>query len=285
MKTQWQSQLPLDNIRSIVPVSGGDVNEAYRVETSQSPYFLLVQRQRSKDFFAAEVAGLNLFEKSGITAPIVIDSGEIDGDAYLLLSFLNEGTQGSQADLGSLVAKMHQQQQPDGKFGFDLPYEGGDVSFNNNWSDSWMTIFVERRLDHLKDRLVNQGLWIEDDVQTYHKVREKIVSSLRNHTSKPSLLHGDLWGGNYMFLENGQPALFDPAPLYGDREFDLGITTVFGGFTQTFYDAYNKHYPLSKGANQRLEFYRLYLLMVHLLKFGSMYAGSVDRSMENILNG
>ncbi|MCQ9294070.1 fructosamine kinase family protein [Staphylococcus cohnii] len=285
MKTQWQSQLPLDNIRSIVPVSGGDVNEAYRVETSQSPYFLLVQRQRSKDFFAAEVAGLNLFEKSGITAPIVIDSGEIDGDAYLLLSFLNEGTQGSQADLGSLVAKMHQQQQPDGKFGFDLPYEGGDVSFNNNWSDSWMTIFVERRLDHLKDRLVNQGLWIEDDVQTYHKVREKIVSSLRNHTSKPSLLHGDLWGGNYMFLENGQPALFDPAPLYGDREFDLGITNVFGGFTQAFYDAYNKHYPLSKGANQRLEFYRLYLLMVHLLKFGSMYAGSVDRSMENILNG
>ena len=285
MKTQWQSQLPLDNIRSIVPVSGGDVNEAYRVETSQSPYFLLVQRQRSKDFFAAEVAGLNLFEKSGITAPIVIDSGEIDGDAYLLLSFLNEGTQGSQADLGSLVAKMHQQQQPDGKFGFDLPYEGGDVSFNNNWSDSWMTIFVERRLDHLKDRLVNQGLWIEDDVQTYHKVREKIVSSLRNHTSKPSLLHGDLWGGNYMFLENGQPALFDPAPLYGDREFDLGITTVFGGFTQAFYDAYNKHYPLSKGANQRLEFYRLYLLMVHLLKFGSMYAGSVDRCMEHILNG
>lgn len=285
MKTQWQSQLPLDNIRSIVPVSGGDVNEAYRVETSQSPYFLLVQRQRSKDFFAAEVAGLNLFEKSGITAPIVIDSGEIDGDAYLLLSFLNEGTQGSQAELGALVAKMHQQQQPDGKFGFDLPYEGGDVSFNNNWSDSWMTIFVERRLDHLKDRLVDQGLWIENDVQTYHKVREKIVSSLRNHTSKPSLLHGDLWGGNYMFLENGQPALFDPAPLYGDREFDLGITTVFGGFTQAFYDAYNKHYPLSKGANQRLEFYRLYLLMVHLLKFGSMYAGSVDRSMENILNG
>lgn len=285
MKKQWQSQLPLDNIRSIVPVSGGDVNEAYRVETSQSPYFLLVQRQRSKAFFDAEVAGLNLFEKAGITAPIVIDSGEIDGDAYLLLSFLKEGTQGSQAELGGLVAKMHQQQQPDGKFGFDLPYEGGDVSFNNNWSDSWTTIFVERRLDHLKDRLVDQGLWIEDDVQTYHKVREKIVSSLRDHTSKPSLLHGDLWGGNYMFLENGQPALFDPAPLYGDREFDLGITTVFGGFTQAFYDAYNKHYPLSKGANKRLEFYRLYLLMVHLLKFGSMYAGSVDRSMENILNG
>ncbi|NGD30690.1 fructosamine kinase family protein, partial [Staphylococcus aureus] len=77
--------------------------------------------------------------------------------------------------------------------------------------------------------------------------------------------------------------LFDPAPLYGDREFDIGITTVFGGFTSEFYDAYNKHYPLAKGASYRLEFYRLYLLMVHLLKFGEMYRDSVTHSMDKIL--
>src|SRR5699024_8580483 len=106
-------------------------------------------------------------------------------------------------------------------------------------------------------------------------VREVIVSALSDHTSKPSLLHGDLWGGNYMFLENGQPALFDPAPLYGDREFDLGITTVFGGFTQTFYDSYNKHYPLSKVANERVLFYRLICLRVSLMKVGIMYACSI----------
>ncbi|WP_340601729.1 fructosamine kinase family protein, partial [Staphylococcus aureus] len=93
----------------------------------------------------------------------------------------------------------------------------------------------------------------------------------------------DLWGGNYMFLQDGRPALFDPAPLYGDREFDIGITTVFGGFTSEFYDAYNKHYPLAKGASYRLEFYRLYLLMVHLLKFGEMYRDSVAHSMDKIL--
>lgn len=86
-----------------------------------------------------------------------------------------------------------------------------------------------------------------------------------------------------MFLTNGQPALFDPAPLYGDREFDIGITTVFGGFTQEFYDEYNQQLPLAKGSQKRIEFYRLYLLMIHLLKFGGMYADSVQRSMKTIL--
>ncbi|HLR19466.1 MAG TPA: fructosamine kinase family protein [Staphylococcus sp.] len=284
MKQEWQAQLPLNNIKSISPVSGGDVNEAFQVETTDEIYFLLIQRERNEAFFAAEIAGLNLFEEAQITAPKVIDSGELNGDAYLLLSYLDEGTMVSQKELGQLVAKMHSQQQPDGQFGFDLPYEGGDISFDNNWTNSWSALFVERRLDRLRDKLLNLNLWMDEDAQAYQDVRDVIINELNHHKSKPSLLHGDLWGGNYMFLTDGSPALFDPAPLYGDREFDLGITTVFGGFTQDFYDEYNKHYPLSDGAEKRFEFYRLYLLMVHLVKFGDMYASSVNRSMKRILN-
>lgn len=284
MKQSWQTQLPLNNIKSISPVSGGDVNEAFQIETTDEYYFLLVQRNRKSSFFAAEIAGLELFEEADITAPRVINSGEIEGDAYLILTYLDEGRSGSQEALGKLVAQMHSQQQTDGKFGFDLPYEGGDISFDNSWTDDWSTLFVERRLDHLKDTLVEQGVWSEDDATQYESVRAVIMEALEQHQSKPSLLHGDLWGGNYMFLTDGSPALFDPAPLYGDREFDLGITTVFGGFTQDFYHAYDKHYPLSNGVNERLEFYRLYLLMVHLLKFGGMYADSVARSMDKIIN-
>lgn len=283
MKQSWQTQLPLNNIKSISPVSGGDVNEAFQIETTDEYYFLLVQRNRKSSFFAAEIAGLELFEEADITAPRVINSGEIEGDAYLILTYLDEGRSGSQEALGKLVAQMHSQQQTDGKFGFDLPYEGGDISFDNSWTDDWSTLFVERRLDHLKDTLVEQGLWSEDDATQYESVRAVIMEALEQHQSKPSLLHGDLWGGNYMFLTDGSPALFDPAPLYGDREFDLGITTVFGGFTEEFYDEYDKYYPLNKGVEQRLEFYRLYLLMVHLVKFGDMYAGSVKRSMKQIL--
>ncbi|WP_415425244.1 fructosamine kinase family protein [Staphylococcus borealis] len=283
MKKDWQAQLPLDQISDISPVSGGDVNEAFKVTTTDDVYFLLVQRNRYKSFYAAEIAGLNAFEHAGITAPRVIDSGEINGDAFLILSYLDEGTSGSQRELGQLVAKMHSQQQQDGQFGFDLPHEGGDISFDNSWSESWVEIFVERRMDHLRDELMRKGLWNAEDNKVYEQVRTVMVNELEDHHSKPSLLHGDLWGGNYMFLTDGRPALFDPAPFYGDREFDLGITTVFGGFTQAFYDEYEKHYPLGKGARKRLEFYRLYLFMVHLLKFGGMYASSVNRSMDEIL--
>ncbi|WP_210135597.1 fructosamine kinase family protein [Staphylococcus sp. GDX8P80P] len=283
MKKDWQAQLPLEQISDISPVSGGDVNEAFKVTTTEDVYFLLVQRNRDKSFYAAEIAGLNAFEQAGITAPRVINSGEINGDAFLILSYLDEGTSGSQRELGQLVAKMHSQQQQDGQFGFDLPHEGGDISFDNSWSESWVEIFVERRMDHLRDELMRKGLWNAEDNKVYEQVRTVMVNELENHHSKPSLLHGDLWGGNYMFLTDGRPALFDPAPFYGDREFDLGITTVFGGFTQAFYDEYEKHYPLGKGARKRLEFYRLYLFMVHLLKFGGMYASSVNRSMDEIL--
>ena len=284
MKQSWQTQLPLNNIKSISPVSGGDVNEAFKIETVERTYFLLVQRNRNASFFAAEISGLKLFEEAEVTAPRVIGSGEIEGDAYLLLTYLDEGRTGSQEALAELVAQMHSKQQVNGKFGFDLPYEGGDITFDNSWTDNWITLFVNRRLDHLKDTLVEQGAWSDDDVSQYESVRSVTVDTLKQHASKPSLLHGDLWGGNYMFLKDGSPALFDPAPLYGDREFDLGITTVFGGFTEAFYNEYDKHYPINEDVEKRLEFYRLYLLMVHLVKFGGMYAESVKRSMKQILS-
>ena len=248
MNEQWMSALPLDNVKDISPVSGGDVNEAFKVTTvEEDTFFLLVQRQRSEAFYAAEIAGLNEFENAGITAPRVIASGEINGDAYLLLSYLEEGGQGSQRELARLVARMHSQYQQDNKFGFRLPHEGADISFDNSWTETWKEIFINRRMDHLQDELLRVGLWKQEDKKMYERVRKVIVDELSNHTSKPSLLHGDLWGGNYMFLTNGQPALFDPAPLYGDREFDIGITTVFGGFTQEFYDEYNQQLPLAKG--------------------------------------
>lgn len=284
MNKSWQVQLPLNNIKNISPVSGGDVNDAYIVETDKETYFLLVQKNRDADFYGAEIAGLKKFEEAGIKAPIVERNGQIDNDAYLLLSYLQEGGRGDQRDLAKLVAKMHSQQQPDGKFGFEMPHEGGDISFDNSWCDTWQELFVERRLEPLKEALVDKGLWIEDDVNTFNQVKDVINKALKEHNSKPSLLHGDMWGGNHMFLTNGEPALFDPAPLYGDREFDMGITTVFGGFNQAFYDEYNKQFPLAKGADFRMEFYKLYILMIHLLKFGGMYATSVDRSMAKILN-
>ncbi|MDQ7176309.1 fructosamine kinase family protein [Staphylococcus chromogenes] len=280
---QWREVLPLEDITTIQPVSGGDVNQAYKIETKDQPYFLLVQPGRSQEFYAAEMAGLQAFEAAGVTAPRVIANGEVSHDAYLLLSYLDEGTSGSQRALGKLVAKLHHTESENGQFGFHLPYEGGDHRFENTWADDWRTLFMQQRLMPLRDMIVERQLLSEEGLALLDKVYDLIDTTLQKHQSRPSLLHGDLWVGNYMFLTDGTPALFDPAPLYGDREFDLGATKVFGGFTQDFYKAYDEAYPLEEGAHLRIHFYELYLLLVHLVKFGAMYEGSVRRMMDTIL--
>ena len=283
MNEKWSAQLPLEYIKNITPVSGGDVNEAYRIETENGIYFLLVQPNREADFYAAEISGLKDFERAGITAPRVIDYGQISGDAYLLLDFLEEG-RGSQKDLGVMVAQLHMTYQKDGKYGYHLAYEGSDITFSNGWMDTWSEVFIDQRLTHLYKEINKQSLWSNKDDERFLEVLEIIKEELKTHQSKPSLLHGDLWAGNYMFLNDGSPALFYPSPLYGDREFDLGATQVFGGFGTDFYEAYDAAYPLEEGAAFRIEFYKLYLLLVHLVKFGKMYLGSVNSTMEKIIN-
>ncbi|MBU9789987.1 fructosamine kinase family protein [Lentilactobacillus sp. G22-6] len=282
MDKQWLSQLPISNITKLVRVGGGDVNNAYRLEAGDETYFLLTQPHQPATFYAGEIAGLKDFEKNDILAPRVLGNGQIDGDAYLLLNYLEQG-QGSQTDLGELVAKLHHVHSKNGQFGYDLGYVSNDESFDNSWTDSWSDLFVNRRLDKLRQMVLDKHLWTQRDDDKYQQVRQVILAALAEHQSEPSLLHGDLWGGNYMFLADGQPALIDPAAFYGDREFDLGITTVFGGFDADFYAAYNAAYPLDPGANQRLNFYRLYYLMVHTNKFGSMYKSGADAAMNQIL--
>ena len=274
--------LPIE-VTDIRAANGGDVNEAYKVYSEENLYFMLVQKNCDQAFYHGEIAGLKLFEKIGVPAPRVIDYGFIDGDAYLLLSYLDEGSYGSQSELARIVAKIHKYKSSNNKFGFDYPHRGSQTTFSNNWSDDWAEVFLEQRMIPLADQIMDRNLWTNYDYDKYQKVHEIMEKELAKHRSQPSLLHGDLWAGNYMFLKDGSPALFDPSPFYGDREFDIGIITVFGGFTDEFYEKYNEIYPLDDGYRLRLEFYRLYLYMVHLVKFGNIYEPSVNMTMENIL--
>ncbi|GMA06897.1 fructosamine-3-kinase [Tetragenococcus halophilus subsp. flandriensis] len=283
LNKQWSEELPISNIKEIRAVAGGDANDAYQVETDEKTYFLLRQPNRPATFYQGEIAGLKAFEKAGITAPHVISNGQIDGDAYLLITFLEQG-RGQQSDLGRLIATMHQHYSPNGKFGFDQPSTGSDLTYDNSWCDTWRELFVEQRMDVLANELLRKKLWHKKDGQQYQKVREIMNEELTRHSSKPSLLHGDLWGGNHMFLKDGTPALFDPDALYGDREFDLGASLVFNAFNDSFYQAYQESYPLEEGYEKRLNFYSLFLLMLHVNKFGRIYQGGVERTMNQILN-
>jgi len=283
MNKQWFSQLPIENIKNVKAVNGGDVNDAYQIEAEEQTYFLLVQAGRSKDFFAGEVAGLKDLREAGITVPKVYDYDEINSDAYLLISFLEQGS-GNPKDLGKMIAKMHQAHSENGQFGYNYPHEGGDFKLSNEWTDSWIELFIERRLDVLQDEIIKSNKWSQDQAGRYQEARKIMVEELSNHQSQPSLLHGDLWGGNHMYLTDGQPALFDPSTFYGDREFDIGMSLGFGAFNQDFYDGYNEAYPLDEGADKRLDYYRLYLFMVHLHKFGGIYEQSVDQTLSDIIS-
>lgn len=272
LSSDWLNQLPLPQVTQATPVSGGDINQAYRLDTAEGPYFLLVQPQTPASFYHHEVSGLKALSQAA-NVPEVFGTGTIDGDAYLLLEFLETG-HGSQYALGQTVARVHQVTAP--KFGFDEDNLVSKLPKNNHWQSDWATFYLKQRLDPLVQRAQAHGLWNPKRAAGYAKVRQQILTENQGRSITPSLLHGDLWAGNYLFTKEGTPTLIDPDTLYGDREFDLAMTTIFGGFTQDFYRGYQATYPLTSGYAKRLPHYQLYYLMAHLNLFGETYGPAVD---------
>lgn len=270
---EWLDQLPIKDIQACVPVSGGDINDAYRIDTSTQRYFLLVQPQTPASFFDHEIEGLTLLGEVALV-PTVINSGAINGDAYLLLEWLTTG-RGDQHELGHLVASVHQVHQS--QFGFDHDVLNTKLPKINTWQTNWGQFYVEQRLEVLAQRAAQNGLWSSVRQQQLNRLEKKILAYYQNHETKPSLLHGDLWTGNYLFTADGKPALIDPDVFYGDRELDLAMTTLFGGFSADFYVGYRSQYPLPDGFEDRLAWYQLYYLLAHLNLFGETYGPAVDR--------
>lgn len=275
LTSAWLNQLPLPTITAATPVSGGDINEAFRLETAEGPYFLLVQPGQPASFYAHEVAGLKALGQA-VNVPEVIATGEIDHDAYLVLEFLEIGD-GSQYELGQAVARVHRVTAP--KFGFEQSNLVARLPKDNTWQTDWTTFYLNQRLDPLVARATAHGLWNASRQTAYQRVRQAIVDENRERTIQPSLLHGDLWAGNYLFTADGVPTLIDPDVLYGDREFDLAMTTIFGGFTAEFYRGYQDAYPLTAGYTERLPHYQLYYLLAHLNLFGETYGEAVDQTL------
>lgn len=276
LSSEWLAQLPLQQVTEVEPVSGGDINDAYRLQTNEGPYFLLVQSHTPATFYDHEVAGLHALSQA-INVPEVIGSGQIDGDAYLILEYLEIG-QGSQRELGEAVARVHQVTAP--QFGFDQNNLTDKLPKNNAWQDDWTHFYLKQRLDPLVKRAKEHHLWNAGRQQAYDRVRQNIIAENRDRQITPSLLHGDLWSGNYLFTADGTPTLIDPNVLYGDREFDLAMTTIFGGFSADFYRGYQERYPLAAGYQDRLPHYQLYYLLAHLNLFGETYGGAVDSVLE-----
>jgi fructosamine-3-kinase len=260
-------------------VRGGDINESFFVQSERQPYFVKMRRTYPPRFFHCEAAGLEaLRQTEAVHVPAVYGAKETKDYGVLVLEWI-EGNETSQTaeQLGRAVAKLHQCEGP--AFGFAEDNFIGLLPQQNGWYASWIDYYRERRLFPQMKRAEEKGRM----PLARRKKLEALMSSLEKWLPKdasPSLLHGDLWGGNWLAGANGVPYLIDPAVFYGHHEFEIAFTELFGGFPQRFYEAYNEQRPLSPEYEERKPLYQLFYLLVHLNLFGETYGRAVDRILE-----
>jgi fructosamine-3-kinase len=270
IKREILSHLNL-NAASITAVPGGDVNEAYCVLEASAKYFLKINRaERYPEMFSKEADGLAALRGCGeIQVPQTIQCGEYSGYQFLLLEWIESGvpTSGGWEKLGTALAAIHK--KPQQQFGWHLDNYIGSLQQANTPSASWAEFYRSNRIMPLATLLFDNKSFSLKDV----KAAESFCNRLPEiyPIEPPSLLHGDLWSGNFIFDTNGYAWIYDPAVYCGHREIDVAMTRLFGGFDERFYAAYDATYPLAAGSNSRLRYSQLYPMLVHAVLFGGGY--------------
>lgn len=272
---------------SLSPVSGGCIHTAYRISgedaSGKRSYFAKVNVPDQAAMFAAEAEGLEALRAAGaVRVPEVIARGEDDERSWLVLEWLElvplDAMSG--AALGVNLAALHR--KPQERYGWGKDNYIGASPQPNAWSESWLDFWRAQRLhpqlryaahNRLPSRMIDRGERLLADCEML----------LRGHKLVPSLLHGDLWAGNASALADGTPALFDPAVYVGDREADIAMTELFGGFPKDFAAAYRNAWPLTDGYPVRRDFYNLYHVLNHANLFAGDYVRQAERAIEKLL--
>jgi fructosamine-3-kinase len=259
-------------IESAVPATGGCIHDCYRVTIEGVARFLKTNDAGHADAFAAEAEGLAALRAAGMRAPEPLSHGIAAQRAYLVLEYLNLNGKKDFAALGRMLANAHR--TPGTRFGWHRDNYIGTTPQQNGWYVDWSEFWVERRIRPQLELAKRNGF----------RIAVPSFRSLEGHKPAPSLLHGDLWSGNAGFTGAG-PVLFDPAVYYGDREADLAMTELFGGFPQEFYESYDESWPLEEGYRRRKHLYNLYHLLNHLNLFGGGYLAQVESTLRLLLLG
>jgi len=263
-------------------VGGGCINDGAVLESGSRRYFVKHNARSRLDMFSAEAEGLHALRAAhAVRAPAPICWGTNEGSAFLVLEYLELSAPraSSQAKLGAQLARLHRLAQP--QFGWHRDNTIGSTPQINAYTSGWPEFFRDRRLGFQLDlagrngygRLAARG----------ERLLAGVGGLLRGHAPQPSLLHGDLWLGNAAQTAAGEPVIFDPAVYYGDREADLAMTALFGGFADSFYRAYLQEWPLPAGHEIRRTLYNLYHVLNHLNLFGRGYLGQAEGMVEQLL--
>lgn len=262
------------------PVYGGDINHAARFAVNGTRYFVKWSREAPASMFPAEADGLRrLSEAGGIRIPAVIALGEAEGacPAYLALEWIEtdgSATDATMEDFGARLAALHR--HTTSQHGLERDNFIGLLPQRNTPDPAWSAFYRDQRIRPQMEMARQRGLLPKRREDLLTRLIERLPDLLDDTAIQPALLHGDLWGGNYLVDDQGEAVLIDPAVYYGHREMDLAMTALFGGFSRRFYEAYAATYPLDPGYEDRQPLYQLYYILAHLNLFGESYGGRVD---------
>ena len=265
-------------------LGGGSINRGGRLTLSDGTIQFLKWNDLKKfpGMFEAEARGLALLAGSkSLIIPGVVIAGDAHPYQFLLLEYIDEAPKSKTywSDLGYGLATLHRGTSE--HFGLDHDNYIGSLHQSNSSSLSWIDFFIERRLKSQLKLAIDGRLIGKEFSKKFDTLFRKLPSLLPEE--RPSLLHGDLWGGNIIVDHNGNPCLIDPAVYYGHREVDLAMTRLFGGFDFTFMDTYTEAYPLLPGYEERFDLYNLYPLLVHVNLFGGGYVAQVASVLKRFL--
>ncbi|MDJ0758335.1 MAG: fructosamine kinase family protein [Woeseiaceae bacterium] len=277
------ASLDLGGLIGLTPVGGGDISAAWRVECERGTVFAKTGPASSESIFGSEAAGLQELAKADcIRVPAVVSLGCSGDEAWIALEWLDMQSSSPAVDarLGEQLAALHRYTAD--QHGFYRDTMIGSTPQPNAQNDNWVEFYQLERLEYQLRTARANGFGGE--LQTLgSRVIDSVPVFFSGREPQPSLLHGDLWSGNKAAC-NGEPIIFDPAVYYGDRETDLAMSRLFGGFHRSFYEAYESAWPLPDGHQQRLALYQLYHVLNHLNIFGGGYLGRSISLMRSLLD-
>lgn len=273
-------------IKRVVGVTGGDINDAFEVELKDARHLFVKTHPNSpRGMFTTEARGLRwLSQADVIRLPKVVHVAESnDGTpAFLVLEWLAPARRVRDFDeqLGRSLAHLHRMTAP--SFGLDHDNFIGRLAQDNTPAPSWVEFYWSRRLQPQVKAAKDRGLLDSSTVRAFDRLHTVLAERV-GPDEPPSRLHGDLWGGNLHVDEKGAPCLIDPAAYGGHREVDLAMMRLFGGFGERVFAAYEEAAPLARGAEERVALYQLYPLLVHVNLFGRSYVSRVSEALSSLV--
>ncbi|MDX2503926.1 MAG: fructosamine kinase family protein [Gammaproteobacteria bacterium] len=267
-------------------VGGGSINSAYKVSgINGQSYFVKFNSASLEHMFQVEFDSLNELsnapemQTSAMQIPSPICFGTTGSKSYLVLEYLTMSSRGDGAAMGHALSQMHRITAA--QYGWYQNNIIGSTPQSNQQHSDWLSFWREERMIPQLKMLYDKG-YKQRLLPLSDRLLNKLDSLLGSHNPPASLLHGDLWSGNYAYDKKGQPVIFDPALYYGDRESDLAMTELFGGFGQDFYRAYNEAWPLDEAYNTRKTLYNLYHILNHANLFGTSYLNQAISMMDRL---